>query len=199
MSRFIETIKIVEGKPRNLFHHSKRFNSTRSVFFPAAPALDLQEWIHIPAQGKSGVIKCRVTYSDIIENIEFEPYAPSIIRSLRIVEDNHIEYSFKYKNRNRLSYLFEQRQNNDDVMIVKKGRITDSSFSNLIFLRDKSWYTPLHPLLPGTKREYLLGRNMIRSEEIFIDHLFQFEKVALINAMLDPGDCVIDIQQIRGI
>ena len=68
----------------------------------------------------------------------------------------------------------------------------NTSFSNVVFLKDGKWYTPTFPLLHGTRRtDYLQMKNIfpkvIRSTEL---HLF--EEVRLINAMnlLEDGNSI---------
>ncbi|HLF36158.1 MAG TPA: aminotransferase class IV [Cyclobacteriaceae bacterium] len=197
MSLFIETIKIVDGQIKNLPCHHTRFNHTRQSFFPETPALDLGEWIKIPKECTSGIFRCRVTYGEEIENIEFEKYSYPKIRSLKLVYDDDIEYSFKYKNRFQLSGLLRQRGDCDEIIIVKHRRLTDTTFSNLVFLSGGAWYSPQYPLLKGTKREMLLDEAMISESDIFVSDLPRFEKAGLINAMIELNELTLDIGQIH--
>ena len=196
MSLFIETIKIGDGKVLNPGYHNRRFNITRQSFFPEIPVIDLMEWIKIPEECRKGIFKCRVIYGEEIESIEFEPYDIKLIKSLKMVYDNEIEYSFKYHNRKAILDLFEKKENNDDIIIVKNNRITDSSYSNLVFLSNGIWYTPKFPLLKGTKREKLLQESKIREADISVDDLYKFESAGLINAMIELEECLIKINQI---
>lgn len=197
MSLFFETIKIQDGVVRNPGYHLERFNRTRLSFFPEAPLLDLTEWIKIPSACANGVFKCRVTYGEEIENIEFEKYALPKITSLKRLADDDIEYSFKYKNRFQLTGLLGLKGDDDDILIVKNNRVTDSSFSNLVFQFHGKWYTPKYPLLKGTKREQLLGESLIIETDIKTDDLGKFEKAGLINAMIDLNECLIEMKNIH--
>jgi 4-amino-4-deoxychorismate lyase len=197
MSLFIETIKIVDGQIKNLPYHHIRFNNTRQSFFPETPALDLEEWIKIPEECTSGIFRCRVTYGEEIENIEFEKYLFPAIRSLKLVYDDDLEYSFKYKNRFQLSDLLQQRGDCEEIIIVKHRRVTDTTFSNLVFLSGGTWYTPQYPLLKGTKRQKLLDEALISESDILVSDLPRFEKAGLINAMVELNDITFGIGQIQ--
>ena len=67
----------------------------------------------------------------------------------------------------------------DDILIVKQGFITDTSYSNVLFYNGKEWLTPTHPLLKGTQRASLLDQEIIRVAEIRLEDLHHFKKVTL--------------------
>ena len=80
------------------------------------------------------------------------------------------------------------KDEDDDILIVKNGLITDSSFCNIIFKNEEGLFTPLNPLLKGTKRQYLLDKNIIKEREIYLQNLNEYNEVILINAMIDIED-----------
>jgi 4-amino-4-deoxychorismate lyase len=118
-------------------------------------------------------------------DVEFIPYQYKVINSLRLVEHDRVSYEFKYTDRKVLNRLYDLRKNCDDVLIVKRGLVTDTSYANIVFKRGKHWYTPWSALLKGTTRSFLLERNLIREEEIRIEDIKTFESFKLINAMLE--------------
>jgi 4-amino-4-deoxychorismate lyase len=81
-----------------------------------------------------------------------------VIESLKLVEDNTISYRHKYSDRSHLLELMNMRGDCDDILIVKDGYITDTSFSNIVFFDGDKWVTPARPLLRGTMRESLLTK-----------------------------------------
>lgn len=120
-----------------------------------------------------------------------------MIKSLLLVVDDVIEYGFKFQNRVALQQNFEKRGNADEVLIVKEGLITDTSYANVVFWDGSQWATPDKPLLKGTKRAQLLREGVIVEQKIRVEDLGAFTYVRLINAMLDfESTPVIEIRQI---
>lgn len=187
MSQFIESIKCENGKIHNLEYHNLRFNQTRKVFF-GANYMDLAGMIHVPESAKTGIFKCRVLYDKHINQIEFIPHTYRIIKSLKLVENNSVEYNYKYINREILKKLFKLRGDSDDILIVKNGCITDSFSANVVFYDGYKWHTPETPLLPGTCRARLLNEGKISTSRITPADLSKFISVRLINAMQDLND-----------
>ncbi|MCX8011124.1 MAG: chorismate-binding protein, partial [Ignavibacteria bacterium] len=58
------------------------------------------------------------------------------------------------------------------------------------------WVTPSTPLLKGTKRQMLIDNKRIIEKNITSTELKDYQKLALINAMLDLGEIVIDIENV---
>ena len=92
-----------------------------------------------------------------ITRIEFEPYVRPAVRSLKVVLSDSISYGYKSADRSALDHLFQLRGECDDILIVKKGCVTDSYYANVAFWDGKHWFTPDTPLLPGTMRASLLA------------------------------------------
>ena len=163
-------------------------NRARRHFLGVCAPIFLTQNLEVSENLKNMKVRCRVTYSDVIENIEYESYIFKKIESLKLVEGDAIDYSFKYKNMDSLNRLLEDRGSKDEILIVRNGLITDTSYTNIIFLQNGYWYTPALPLLHGTRRtEYLFDRKIfprnIRPEE-----LKYYEEARLINAMLSQHD-----------
>lgn len=184
MSRLFESIKCQDGELLNLACHEKRFNRARYELF-GEEVVPLAGNIRVPDPAKRGLFKCRVSYAEQITKVEFIQYIPKTIRSLRIVYADDIDYSHKYTDRSEIEELFAQRGGCDDILIVKKGRITDTSYCNVLFFDGKKWLTPVSPLLKGTQRAKLIADGVISEEEILLKDLKLFKKVQLINAMLE--------------
>jgi 4-amino-4-deoxychorismate lyase len=185
MSRLFETIKCSNGKLFNLEFHQARFEKSCVEYFGIQSSINLTERIEIPEFAKTGLFRCRVTFSTQIEKIEFIPHQYRQIKSLKLIEDNEIDYRYKYNNRNRLNQLFEQRGPCDDIIIVKNGCVTDSTIANIVFYDGEKWWTPDTPLLPGTQRAKLLGSGKISECRITLKDISKYKKAGLINAMND--------------
>lgn len=193
MYRLFETIKCNDGKLFNMEFHQARFEKSSVEYFGIQSDINLHEYIEIPDFAKTGLFRCRVTYSRVtystqIEKIEFIPHHYREIKSLKLIEDNNIDYGLKYTNRERLNLLFEKRGFCDDIIIVKNGRITDSTFANIVFFDGEKWWTPDTPLLPGTQREKLLVSGKIFECPITLKDISKYSKAGLINAMNDLNE-----------
>ena len=197
MSLLIETIKVNGKQFQNITFHNSRFNKARKELFGCDNLVDISEVVKMPANIDNETYKCTVTYGNEIKDATFQHYTIRRISSFKLVTDNTIDYSYKFLDRSSLSTLFNRKEECDEIIIVKNGFITDTSFSNLVFFDGKNWYTPSLPLLKGTKREKLLSERMIIESEIRTKDLIRFQKVGLINAMLELGDVVAESTSIK--
>lgn len=184
MYRFIESIRLENHRLQHLDWHTKRFNETRSRFFPSSAELDLQAHLVLPSNLDDGVYKCRVVYGSQVEEVSFQPYIPKSVHALKLVVDDLADYSYKFENRARLELLLTQKGEADDILIVRDGCITDTSYSNVALFDGLHWYTPDTFLLNGTCRQRLLAEGILRETRITLHDLARYEEVRPINAML---------------
>ncbi|MFN7115696.1 MAG: aminotransferase class IV [Saprospiraceae bacterium] len=196
MKTCLETIKVQNGKLYNVSYHNARLNRTRRMLFNSQYDIDLHNIIAIPDNLSENIYKCRVIYDIDIINIEFTPYQIKPIHSLQLIEANELDYSYKYLDRNVFTELL-QHTTADDILIVKNGFLTDTSYANVVFWDGNQWLTPATPLLPGTKRQYLLDIELIKSSPLRPADLHRFSQARLINALLDlDNGPIIPIQNI---
>lgn len=198
MSLLVETIKVHDGKLLNISCHNERMIRTLFMIFGLREELILENIIIVPDSAKTGIFKCRVLYDDRSLKTEFLPYSIRKVISLKLVNGNDVCYPYKYLNREKINNLFELRGECDDIIIIKNGMVTDSSYSNFVF-RDKNgvWVTPSDYLLPGTKRAYLLKEKLIAEQKISLTDIYKYTEVRLINSMIDIDNCSgIPIQNI---
>lgn len=199
--KLFETIKFEKGQFVNLDYHSIRMNKSRQDLFNSSNHICLKtelSKLSVPQDSKK--YKCRVVYNTDIQNVEFELYKQKRIRSLQLVYSDDIEYNYKYLNREAITKLLFEKGDADDIIIVKRGLITDASYANLIFYDGNNWHTPKSPLLEGTQRARLLDLGYINSAIIKPKDLKRYTLVRLINAMLNYDDVIdIDISKIYGI
>lgn len=161
----------------NLEYHQKRISRT------IAKNITLLDYIY-PIS--SDLLKCKVTYNDDeIINVSFSSYKKRSIKKLKLICDNTIEYKFKYENRDHLELLFAQKENADDIIIIKNGLITDTTIANIAILIDDRWITPKIPLLFGTTRQRYIDNGTLKEENISVPQLQKAKKIALLNAMID--------------
>ena len=193
---FLESIKVKDGEVYNLFYHQQRVNVTFKNFFMGKKVLNLENIISSIEIPPKDLYKLRVIYNESKCFTEFVPYEIKPISSLQLVTDNSIEYSFKSLERNCLNNLKKDIKE-DEIIIVKNGKITDCSYANLVFWDGKEWFTPKSFLLNGTCRQRLIAEGKIKETEITNQSIFKYEKVGLINAMIDLEELVLDISKIN--
>jgi 4-amino-4-deoxychorismate lyase len=156
---YLETIKIEDSHPCNLEYHLKRIEHTIGHRLP----LNL-----LPDSGFcNGLVKCRIVYNhSSIVSIEYLPYHIPEIKSLTLLECNHLDYHFKYQDRMQINQLKSTHSGpGEDILIIKNGFITDTSFCNVVFENSHGFFTPSTPLLKGTKRQYLLDSRVYNNQE----------------------------------
>jgi 4-amino-4-deoxychorismate lyase len=185
MSLLIESIKLLDGEFCNLFYHEQRMNRSLKTLCGDQDHFNLEEFLHRLEIPRQGLYKCRLVYDDTTREVEFAPYKINPAKSLRVVEHDRINYEFKYTDRKTINRLFELRKDCDDILIVKRGMVTDTSIANIVFRKNGQWVTPWSALLKGTQRQKLLDRNLIKEEEIRLEDIKSFETFRLINAMLE--------------
>jgi len=180
LSLLLETIKIEKGIPQNLSYHQTRLNKSRKELFGITQPIFLNSLIEAPSKA---LLRCRIVYGQHIESIEYLPYVEKEIHTLKLITSD-IQYAYKYANRNTLNTLLQQAPSHDEIIIVKKGYLTDTTISNLAFYTGKTWLTPKKPLLEGTMRAKLLEEGYIYEEDIKKEDLPLYSQIALINSML---------------
>ncbi len=195
MCQLFETIKIINGEAMNLSLHDERLNRSRHQLFGNNDLLNLSEYITVPEDAKDGITRCRVIYDSSIRSVEFSPYIPADIKSLKIIDAGTLVYDCKYLDRSRLTGLIDKSAA-DDILIQRNGCIADASFANIVFTDGRRWITPDTPLLYGTMRKALLHKGVIKEERITIKELSSFTHFRLINAMLGFEAPILPVRNI---
>lgn len=166
-------------------------NDTRQHFWPGCKILSLED--KLPAcKGFTG--KAKICYDSTgFTTLELSEYKMRQINSLEIMIDDSIDYSYKSTDRSCLDRLSERKTNADEILIIKNGLVTDTSYTNVALSDGTGWYTPCHPLLKGTMRQYLLDNHIISERDIKVEDLNRYKEIRLINAMIDFGKISIKL------
>ena len=188
MCRLLETIQLHDGILKNITYHNNRLNASLNECYGIDSKIDISEIIQIPREFKTGLYRCRLTYSDKNFHIEYIQYKFRQIRTLKLVYNDLIDYHLKYADRSILDFLFNQRETCDDIIIVKNECLTDSYAANLVFGDGIRWFTPDTPLLAGTMRSQLLDNGFLTEKRITISNFSEYKYVGLINAFLAPDN-----------
>ena len=188
MYQFLESIKIDKSDIYNINLHQIRMDNTILENFNIINKLRLSDIINIPKDKTDKLLKCRIIYERELITVEYIEYKRKNIKTLKLVSDNIIDYSFKYLDRKNIELLYNKKLECDDILIIKNGLITDSSFSNIIFNNGEKWETPNSPLLKGVQRDYLLENKIIIEKQISSDDLSNYKSFKLINSMNSIND-----------
>lgn len=190
MSQFIESIKVEDQEVSLLELHQKRINQTFSHFGKEG-SIDLKKIYEHLEHDEDGLFKLRLVY-DLDKKVRTQmiPYAIPEIADFQLVENNSFDYSFKFEDRKELDKM-KMKAKTEEIIIVKNNHITDTSFSNLLFLKGKDWFTPSTYLLNGVQRQNLLKQKKIKETEITLQNIKQFSHFQLINALNDFDDMFI--------
>lgn len=196
MSLLIESIRLNDGQFHNLSYHEQRMARALRLLFDNDEPVMLAEFLRTSSFPRTGLHKCRVIYDARSRQVEYVPYEPRKVERIKIVEDDEISYSFKFADRTAINRLFAFRGDCDDILIIKKGQLTDCSYSNIVFRRAGEWVTPSSPLLEGTMRQQLIDRNKIAPREIVKSDIRSFDSFKIVNAMLGFDSPEIDVSNI---
>lgn len=196
MYPLFESLCVQDGKLLNSQWHENRFQTSYNQYYGSPAPFFLLEGLNIPNNFSKGRVKLRIRYNQKDRIFHFEHYQTQKIESLQLVYTEELDYSFKYTERENLNALFSQKGKSDDVLIVKKGRITDSSYANVVFFDGNEWWTPNHPLLKGTCRARLLSQEIIKEILLEVNDLKNFKGLKLINAMRDMDQPIIPIENL---
>ena len=190
MSQFIESIKIEDQEIFLLELHQKRVNTTFSHVGKEG-SIDIAKIFKDLQHDEDGLYKLKITY-DLNKNYRTQliPYAISEIDDFQLVENNGYDYSFKFEDRKEFEKMINKAKASE-IIIVKNNHITDTSFSNLLFLKGKEWFTPTTYLLNGVQRTHLLKNKKIKEAEIMLQNITEYSHFQLINAMNDFDDMFI--------
>jgi 4-amino-4-deoxychorismate lyase len=197
MSQLVESILVKNGWFYNLDLHEERMNSAMAKVYHTTEFVELEDLLYskltqwMETQGEdliTGKVKCRVLYEREVIDVEFAPYVMRSIKSLKVVYDDSIDYAIKTADRSALNKLYEQRGDCDDILIIKNGLVSDAWAANVLLFDGKEWFTPRTPLLEGTKRRLLLNLEMIKETDISVEDIKTYQKIRLVNAMIDFED-----------
>ncbi len=190
MSRFIESIKIEDQKAFLLDLHQKRVNQT-FAHFGKEGSIDLAKIFKKLEHDEDGLYKLRIVYDlDKKFTTQLIPYAIPEIENFQLVENNSYDYSFKFEDRKEFERM-KTKAKTEEIIVVKNNHITDTSYTNILFLKGKEWFTPTTYLLNGVMRQHLLHEKKIKETEITLQNIKEFSHFQLINAMNDFDDMFI--------
>lgn len=194
-----ETIAIQNSIALHLSYHQARVNRAFRDYFQINFTLHLEPIVKEILQkatldsGKRYRLKIIYNRFGLAQSI-FYIYSKKTINSLLLVEIPHLEYRYKYTNRELFNNL-AKKYSIDEFIITQNGYLTDTTIANIALFHPKQqqWHTPSSPLLEGTTRTRLLREQKIVPQPIYYKDLKNYSKIALLNAMVG-----FDIYQKKG-
>ncbi len=177
----LETIRVEKGRIYGASWHRRRMRSAAMRLGLGPPKLPaLRPPFNLPAQGR---FKLRLRYdTGELPIYELLPAAKQSAKTLRPVE-SRMRYPLKLADRTLFQTLYKKRQNADDVLIIRRGHICDTTVANVAFFDGERWLTPVAPLLKGTLRARLLEGGFLKPASLRMEQLKGEWLVGLMNAI----------------
>lgn len=181
---FLETIRIQDGHAHHVADHIDRMRRTALHFGFSAPALPADLDALVPHDLRTGIVRCRIVYGHTLREITFTPYRRRRLERLIAVDAGAMDYAFKYADRSPLARPQIPLTEADELLFVRGGYVTDTSYTNLILRRGDELVTPDTFLLDGTCRRRLLRTAQVRTARVRLSDLTAYDELLLVNAMM---------------
>lgn len=192
---YIETIRLDDGVPQHIAWHQRRLDVTVRDCLGGRGRIDLARLV--PEAPPAGVARWRIVYgAEGLVEATAMPYTPRPISSLRLVQADDLEYYYKGCNRAALDALFEARGQADDVLIIRRGQITDTTIASVALGNGERWFVPEQPLLLGTTRWRLECEGRVEARLMRPQDIPRYAYISLFNAMLPLGAVVLPTNRI---
>ena len=188
MFPLFESIRIENGKICLTEFHQKRMDKTFDKFYKKENPWQLKQIFSQIKVPFNGLYKMKFNYSEKKYKIEFKKYLLKKIAKIKCYEINDLTYNFKFSDRTKIEYFYTKKLDCQDILMIKNGYLTDTSYCNIILFDGFSWFTPEKPLLKGVQREKLLVSKMISKTKIKLNEINDFKQFKLINAMIKFED-----------
>ena len=187
---FLETIRVQDGHAHHVADHIDRMHRTALHFGFSTPALPADLDALVPHDLRTGIVRCRIVYGHTLREITFTPYRRRRLERLIAVDAGAMDYAFKYADRSPLARPQIPLTEADELLFVRDGYVTDTSYTNLILRRGDELVTPDTFLLDGTCRRRLLRTAQVRTAQVRLSDLPAYDELLLVNAMMPLGEAL---------
>lgn len=188
MYPLIESIKLKDGEFFRLPYHQERIDRGLAQCCVDRSSLDLQSLLEKSDYPRHGLYKCRLLFGDAGEQLEFQAYQMRDIKTLGLMNVDWPSIDYKSTDRQHYDAAFASRGAADDVLFVRNGMLTDTSYANIAVFDGQKWKTPRMPLLFGTQRAFLLEKGFVTEADIPVEFLNESPRIRLFNAMIEFGE-----------
>ena len=194
-----ENIKFFKGRFWRLPYHESRMRKSIEEVWGSHFTINLRRDLVVPLDIGDGFYVCTIVYDTLILDIQYSPQALKPIKSLRLIElESSFDYPYKYINRSSMEDAFAKRKEADDVLLVRRGEILETTAANVALLQAGKWYTPARPLMEGTQRNFLIDQEKIIPRVIKSANLNSYEKIKVFNSLIEWDEAVeIEISDIQ--
>ena len=116
------------------------------------------------------------------------------LKLVNLKRENPQYKNLKYKE--ILSYLSKMDNSRSDIGLVSNKKILETGTSNLLFVKDKKFFTPKKDYYQGNTFKYFKTKiKRITKKDIFINELYHYDEIILIGS----GKGVASVKIIKGI
>ena len=165
--------------------HQKRMDNSYLKLFNAKNKWSIKKIFKSLKIESNHKYKFKINYSDTKYSVSLKKYFNKKIKSLQCVELNDYSYDLKYTDRSTINKNYKYKYLCDDILIIKNGFVTDTSYCNIVFFDGLRWITPKYPLLKGVQRNFLLKNKKIFEKKIKINQIPNYKSFVLINSMIE--------------
>lgn len=182
----LESISLYNGFCPLLPWHQERMDRTCQLLKNSQSPFQLKDALSDYELPTTGWYKIRVLYHPVgIYEVVCAPYQLKPILRLQYMPADDLEYSLKWALRTDIEQRVAQKKPNiDDVIFLKNGLLTDTSYCNLACFDGQNWYTPATPLLAGTRRASLLHTGTLQEADLRPADVQHMQKIRLFNALI---------------
>lgn len=189
-----ESICFQENQFPLLNYHLERMHRTCRLLFSSPFQKEKELLATLQGIHSNAKMKVRVEYDEKHFKVSSSIYHPKNILAVSLILKEDIIYPYKTTNRD---VFLHYQQEHKEVVFVKNGCLTETTFSNIALWNGKEWHTPAFPLLLGTRRQYLLDHHKIMEREINPSELNGYHTLSFINGMLDLEELVFPVGDIK--
>lgn len=176
----------MHGTVQHVEEHQKRFARSYHAHYGQVPPFGLLDGFQLPEDlDHSKKYKLKVCYGATDCNFEVTLYENELPKTLQLVTADYLDYAHKWTDRQGLDALYHQRGKAGDVLLVKNGLLTDSSYANLLLTDGLQVVTPTQPLLKGCCRARLVALGHVSLRDVTVQDLPKYQNFQLVNAMND--------------
>lgn len=190
---FLETVLVLEdGSIPLLREHYDRYAANHHI----SPPINIEEFaaLLLSVAREKQRQRCRLIYGGDgrVMELSAQLFVPRTLGRVGRIDLPGAAYSRKFADRRLFDRLRERFPEYDEIIITKRGFLSDGTFSNLYVRRPPATpsfplLTPSHNLLAGCRRERLIKDGRLHPRPLLWAELEPEWRIGFINALNPPG------------